>query len=144
MDYSGFISNFSSNFSENSSYLDILSSSSSSVALTGTPVGPSSAPYSYGHGRYFYIGNLLIQFTDYPSSGFFYVLPNDTAITIDFPIAFSGVPYSVVPYSIIPPTQANPAPGNAPITLNSAINSNFSISIASNPSCVGFIAIGPR
>lgn len=123
-------SNFTSNFSNTTSYLDILSSVS-------TRRDSSLSPGYYS--RYFYLGNLLIQFSDISQYGIDTTFLKQTSITLDFPVAFSSKPYCVFLTTGMPGTA-----GNANVTLNSFTNSTFTCNIAVNNAYILYFAIGPR
>ena len=89
----------------------------------------------------FYLGNLLIQFSDF-SGG----LPNPVSVTsncrsvsIKIPIPYHSPPYSV----ILTPTKDGTS-DNIWITLRGISNIGFNYSIGQNDGNTGFIAIGPR
>jgi hypothetical protein len=126
-------SNFISLLGANS--VDILSSVSAAIELIITN---NSNSYTGYYGRYFYLGNFLIQFTDMYGGT---TLPTDkfgNNTTINFPIAFpvDTKPYTIIPYSI--------NSGNTPLTILSATNVSFIVGISNNSCAVGFLAIGPR
>jgi hypothetical protein len=84
-------SNFLSNFGGNIlPALDILSSVSGSIAIDSSST--VAGPY---YTRYFCIGNLLIQFSDFSGA----IPPTNSSSTqqkIYFPIAYDTIPYTVI------------------------------------------------
>lgn len=129
-------SNILSFFNSNSS-LDILSKASDAYTLTGNGTGGGDK-YK---GRYFYLGNLLIQFSDFSAE-----LPNSVSVTsggnsvgINFPIPYESPPYSV----ILTPTKSG-SDDNFFITLREISKTGFNFSVGQNSGNTGFIAIGPR
>jgi hypothetical protein len=126
-------SNFLSNFGGNIlPALDILSSVSSSILIDTT----SSGTY---YARYFYIGNLLIQFSDF-SSGIPPTYGSSTENTLTFPIAYDTTPYTV----ILTPSSSAGSSWNIYISLIEITNLNFRFHVGNNDGTTGFIAIGPR
>lgn len=120
-----------------SNNLDILSTVSDAVILTGDGTGGDDK-YK---GRYFYLGNLLIQFSDFSSE-----FPNSLSktsggkdVVINFPISYDTQPYSV----ILTPTKSSSS-DNFYITLRMITTSGFEYSIGQNNGNTGFIAIGSR
>ena len=136
--FSGFLSLFTNTTSTND---DILSDVSNQITLisSGTTLNGVKGPY---YGRYFYVGNLLIQFSDFSTS---YPPPSNVtsgggSATINFPIAFSSKPYAV----ILTPTNNSGSNLNTYITLTSYTASSFSFHIGNDNGSTGFIAIGHR
>jgi hypothetical protein len=130
---SGFISTLLNNF-------DILSSISGSVPLS-VSTGGGAVQYTGYYGRYFYLGNLLIQFIDLSNSISAQQLPTNTnPITITFPTDFSGNPYVCVPFTFYN-GSANSA---SSVNVYSNSNQSFKIYLLTNNNYVGFIAIGQR
>ena len=120
-----------------SNNIDILSTVSDAVILTGNGTGGDDK-YK---GRYFYLGNLLIQFSDFSGH-----LPNSvnktsggSDVSIKFPIAYVSKPFSV----ILTPTKSGDS-DNFYITLREISKTGFKYSIGQNSGNTGFIAIGPR
>ena len=120
-----------------SNNIDILSTVSDAVILTGDGTGGDSK-YK---GRYFYLGNLLIQFSDFSGD-----LPNSvnktsggSDVSIKFPISYDSKPFSV----ILTPTKSGTS-DNFYITLRKITKTGFEYSIGQNKGNTGFIAIGPR
>ena len=120
-----------------SNNIDILSTVSDAVILNGEGTGGDNK-YK---GRYFYLGNLLIQFSDF--SGDFPKSLTKTSdgneVDISFPISYDSKPYSV----ILTPTKSGSS-DNFYITLRNITKSGFEYSIGQNKGNTGFIAIGPR
>jgi len=86
-------SNFLSKFGGNIlPALDILSSVSDSIEIDSTSSGTVNGPY---YTRYFCIGNLLIQFSDF-SAGIPPTNSSSTQKYINFPIAYDTIPYTVI------------------------------------------------
>ena len=125
-------SNFISNFTDLSN-IDIVSSVSNSVPLI---VDPSTDGEVVG--KYFCIGNLLIQFS---SSGI--ISDQGTkSFTVPFPYSYDATPYTIML------TGTRKDDNNQVIaTLQSFDTSGFTFSISSSSNSggwVNFIAIGPR
>jgi len=132
-------SNFSSNFSNTTSYIDILSSRSDSInILVTSQSGGTTTTYTNYYARYFYLGNLLIQFSDI-ANGIPTEIPKQATATIYFPISFSGKPYCVMLTS-----GQSDGGGNSPATLNTINNNRFTCNIGNNDASILFFAIGPR
>ena len=117
-------SNFISNFTDLSN-IDIVSSVSGSVVQSGDSMV----------GRYFCIGNLLIQFNDNNS------FPNQNigGYQISFPIAYDATPYTVM----LTGTDINNN-NQVTATLKAFGKTNFSVEIDTNQGWFNFVAIGPR
>jgi|688.fasta_scaffold75736_4 hypothetical protein len=131
---STFNSNFLSNFNGSSytSSFDILSTVS-------TPASSVSGWPSTYNARYFYLGDLIIQFSDFSDP--FTANASVASYTIDFPVPFAGSPYVV----IVSPSGGNPSPNyNNYVTLTGYTDSNFTVDILNLPVAVSFLAIGPR
>lgn len=124
-----FNSNFLSDFGGNLSSIDILTSVSSSSKLTTNLLG------TY-YGRYFEIGNLLIQFTDF-STGFPEISENGFIYYVNFPKAYSSKPYSIMA------TSCNTGE-SAFLTVTNYSTTSFDVHIGNYPTAVSFIAIGPK
>ena len=126
-------SNFISNFTDLSN-IDIVSSVSGQVVLQ---INPSKTDVFYG--RYFCIGDLLIQFSD-TSSYTDGVFPDqkNALYTIDFPYNYDATPYTVM----LIPTNIN---GNTvTATPNTFDKNSFTVLTDTDKGWVNFIAIGPR
>lgn len=119
--FSNFISNFSG-----SSDIDIVSSVSDQKTLVGNTVG-----------RYFCIGDLLIQFSANTQ-----VLSNQSTgpYTLPFPYTYDSNPYTVM----LTATRNSNDNNSVIATLQSFDASGFTFSISNNKGWVNFIAIGPR
>lgn len=126
--FSGFLSNFVSTDSTINGINDILSNVSPSIETGVTGY----------YGRYFYLGDLLIQF----SSGLNTTTKLSTGEnTLSFPISFSNTPYCV----LVSPNNATGTGSNDPAIVVTSFTSNvFTVNIAGNNTNVSFIAIGPR
>lgn len=128
-----FNSNFLSNFAGSiTPSIDILTSVSNAVELTTTAGG---GPY---YGRYFCLGNLLIQFIDLSTNE-----PGTTSqntFTMSFPIAYEESPYTV----IITPFNKSGNNNNIFTTLISYTLTNFTFHVGNNNGAIQFLAIGPR
>ena len=125
-------SNFTSNFNNTTGIFDILSSVSGSISLSKNI---ADGPYN---GRYFYLGNLLIQFSDI-NAGFPSTSAAGSGYNINFPRSFGGTPYSVALYPI-----SHLSGANSNIALTDCNSTTFTFSISGARAAVGFIAIGPR
>lgn len=121
-------SNFKTNFSGTTSNIDMLSSTSVNISHNNTVTNITMS------GRYFYLGNLLIQFTTT-------TIPNnsDSKSTYDstFPIAYDATPYMVL-------TTPLSSGGNTNVTVKSWNTSTVTISPGVNDSIAMFMVIGPR
>jgi hypothetical protein len=140
--FSGFLSPFTSTYGGPSPPYDILSTASLSQELLVVYYNSTTSLTGY-YGRYFYVGDLLIQFSDFSVSTIPEQANINEEILITFPITYSSNPYSVVVYAYNP-TTGTTAAGNSPVTLNGINTVNFSIAISNNNSAFGFFAIGPR
>jgi len=130
-------SNYITNFNGSASFIDIISSLSSQIEYVYTVNG--TVYQDSGHyARYFYLGNLLIQFSDISPYAYGAATPNKGNITINFPINFSSTPY----YIGVTPFSSNTA--NSPLTITYFNNVGFSVAVSNNNTYVTFIAIGPR
>lgn len=123
-------SNFISNFTDLSN-IDIVSSVSDRITLIASPNATAQQ-----YGRYFCIGDLLIQFSSNDST-----ISNQTtgAYTLPFPYTYDSTPYTVM---LTPTDNGN---GNrVNVTLQSFNKSGFSFELINNNGWCTFIAIGPR
>ena len=120
-------SNFISNFTDLSN-IDIVSSVSGQFPLVSNP--PTTIEIT---GRYFFIGNLLIQFSSNTIS-------NQTtgSYTIPFPISYDTTPYTVM----LTATRDDNSP--VIVVLKSFNTTSFEFAISDNGGWCTFIAIGPR
>lgn len=126
-------SNFLSNFNISSGALiDILSTVSGPIPLTASS---SSTDFYYTfYGRYFYLGNLLIQFSDI-SQGNLPTPGSGKTVTTTFPIPFSAPPYTVL---LTAKAKTYYALLNTTSTTFEAKNEG------SDAAAFVFLAIGPR
>lgn len=124
-------SNFISNFTDLSN-IDIVSSVSAEVTLKAIVTGTPSITIDVS-GRYFCIGNLLIQFNSGTISN-----QTETSYTMPFPYTYESNPYTV----ILTPT--NTSGNRVNVTLESFNTSSFVFEISNNKGWANFIAIGPR
>ena len=99
------------------------------------PLVPSPSLDIQQHGRYFCIGDLLIQFS-----------ANTTLIanqgTIEYTLPFP-IPYDSEPYTIML-TGTNTDGNRVNATLKSFNKASFTFSISGSNGWVNFVAIGPR
>lgn len=131
LNFSDFISNFSG-----SSSIDL-------ITLVSNQIGPLETNLNGGgeyYGRYFCLGNLLIQFSDF-SQG----IEADSSATgsgyyMNYPIAYDDTPYCVILNGYKQENQNFPT--NMTITSFSKKKFNFSISSHNGEVC--FLVIGPR
>lgn len=123
-----------SNFSENLSNKDILKSVSNSVILYNNMNGGGTY-----YGRYFILGNLLIQFSDFSNDNIT-GSSTQTSFTMFYPTAYDTTPYCVI---LTPMKKENQ---NFPcnITLISFNQTSFNFHISTNNGEVSFFVIGPR
>jgi hypothetical protein len=124
------LSGFISYFDSSSNSIDILSSISDSILCTNT----TNNNY---YGRYFYLGNLLIQFADnttFPGND------NTGNYTLNFPIAFSSTPYLVLVCAI----KNGSNNYNIYTTVLSQNSTSFQIHIGNDDGAFAWFAIGPR
>lgn len=124
------LSGFISYFDSSSNSIDILSTISDSILCTNT----TNNNY---YGRYFYLGNLLIQFADnttFPGND------NTDNYTLNFPIEFSSTPYLV----LVCPIKDNTDNTNIYTTVLSQSTTGFGIHIGNNAGAFAWFAIGPR
>jgi len=111
---------------------------SASIPLSGT--GTEGGTYN---GRYFCIGNLLIQFSDFSSSGppSRPVTSNGGFHTINFPYAYDT---NTKPYAVILTPTKFADHDNMYITLQGYSVTSFNFHLGNNSGNTGFIAIGPK
>lgn len=131
--FSNFISNFSG-----SSNIDIVSSVSDNIDLiNGT---------SLYQGRYFCIGNLLIQFSDFSNLNgvSLYEFSTSGTHTIDFPYQYDNYPYTVILSGFNTTNNNTTNNNNVTVTLNSYTDTSFTFRVNSNSGGMSFLAIGPR
>jgi hypothetical protein len=120
-------SNFISNFTDLSS-IDIVSS-----------VSGQSAIMMNFNGRYFCIGDLLIQFSDTSDkTDGLYSDQSQDEWTVNFPITYDTVPYTVM----LTPTSRNNNRVN--VTLKDVTKTEFKFQINNNDGWITFVAIGKR
>ena len=125
--FSNFISNLSG-----SSNIDIVSSVSDQVSLTASPSTTVQVM-----GRYFCIGDLLIQFSSIMLSK----NQSKGGYTLPFPYSYDATPYTVM----LTGTNSDDNNNNSVIaTLQSFDTSGCSFSISNNQGWSNFVAIGPR
>jgi|694.fasta_scaffold87966_5 hypothetical protein len=128
-------SNLLSNFSGPLNASDVLTQVSAPVTLTITSTTTSSSTY---YGRYFVIGNLLIQFSSI-DQGFPNQLNQATTYTLTYPFAYTSTPYSI---SLTGTTTGSNYP--ASITLQTFGNSSCTFRVSNNDGGFTFFVIGPR
>lgn len=124
--FSGFLSSFGTSIPT-----DIISSVSAPVLLSWNGVTGNGNYW----GRYFYLGNLLVQFSDTNTNGSPTQGTSGQA-TLSFPIPFSSEPYVVN----ISPYISN----NTPSSVYSSTATSFTYNVSNNTGIISFIAIGPR
>jgi hypothetical protein len=130
--YSGFLSNFSGATGSSDGYTDILSKA---IAATG-----NTDDGNYG-ARYFTIGNILVQFTDFNNS--IENLVADTQHTITFPKSFSGNPYCVVVTPTATDGRTNSITVLRDLTTNDITSTYFKVYIGVGQKVgLTYIAIG--
>jgi hypothetical protein len=141
MDFSNFISTFNG-----TDLIDIMSTVSDKSELVFSD--GTGGPY---YGRYFCVGDLLIQFsslagqTTYPSQ--LELSNNGTIYTLSFPREYDTTPYIVMPFPIRLGYQPGTVTDNnwgAVTTLSYITPTNFSFRLSDYAAGVGFLAIGPR
>jgi hypothetical protein len=125
--FTGYYSGFLTNFEGSTGFMDMLS-----TATTSIPVVQSGGVTGYA--RYFYLGNLLIQFSD----GIVGERGQGTSYTQPYPTTFSSAPYTV----LISYTNTNNNSGYA--TLESTGSTGFEFRVGGNNGNVTWMAIGPR
>lgn len=127
-------SNFLSNFNiGGGSLIDIMSTVSGPIPLTA--YSSSSDYYHTFYGRYFYLGNLLIQFSDI-SQGNLPTPGSGKTVTTTFPIPFSAPPYTVLLTAKGAKTY---------YVLFDTTSTNFEAkNEGDNAASFAFLAIGPR
>ena len=127
--FSGILSAFTQTSCSNAFGTDIMSNVSNVI-----PLGTSGTQATY-FGRYFYLGNLLIQFSDVSYVGTKFSNNTDN---FTYPKAFSGNPYLIMATSIIyDNVSCAMSYGDNPLT-------QFNIGFNSNSSNFSFLAIGPK
>lgn len=138
-------SNFLSNFNNTSFTTDILSTLS--TPATNESINLSGTSKATTYTRYFYLGNLLIQFSDFSSSySTNYLVTNSQGQTysMNFPIAFSGEPYVVIVTPWTSSSWGNDHGYNIFTSLVSYSATGFNVYIGNNYGNFTFLAIGPR
>ena len=115
---------------------DILSKCSDITTVTVTH-GTTSIDYAI---RYFYISDLLVQFTDVSGCNFGTTnyFSADNNYNIPFAIPFGNTPYVCIPYTF------SKNKGNSPTTIQGYTDSSVTISLSNNDNNIAFLAIGPR
>lgn len=123
--------------------LDIMSNVSDVITLNVRSGSSTGTPLSNYYGRYVYIGNLLIQFSDLRENVINNNVPaaHNGTFYVQFPISFSGRPYLVIPC-----IMNDSASRTGVMDINSTYYTNASCIIKTNDESVaiGFLAIGPR
>jgi hypothetical protein len=147
MDFSNFISKFNASSNNmDASNIDLMTTVSNSVKLIYNDGG--GGPY---YGRYFCVGNLLVQFSDFSTqaqdpSGI--TLSNYASFyTLSFPNPYETIPYCVMPYVVRPGYQPGKSTDNnwgAVATLSYMTEQNFSFRLSNYAAGIGFLSIGPR
>lgn len=129
LNYSGFLTNFSNSFSNIPvGIFDILSS----LVETNSPYTINNTEKGSFPARYFYLGNLLLQYINVGETTPIQIQQNDT-ITITFP----------VPYPNIPNVLITPWNSKAPIGITSISSQTFSVVCGgANNNYPNWIAIG--
>jgi hypothetical protein len=150
MDFSNFISKFNaSSNNTDSSNIDIMTTVSNSIQLQYSNAGNPSIGGPY-YGRYFCVGNLLVQFSDFstqaqdPSA--ISLSSNGPIYILSFPNPYETIPYCVIPY-VVRLGYETVAPDfnfGAVATLTYMTEQNFSFRLAAYPAGIGFLSIGPR
>jgi len=92
------------------------------------------------HGRYFYLGNLLIQFSDFPTGTFPASTAAGNSYTMNYPISYDVMPYSVMVCGVKQETNNFPVS----ITLRSFTSASFYFEISTDAGGVSFFVIGQR
>ncbi len=123
-------SNYNTNFNGQTVF-DILSSVSE-------PILTAASTYNNYYGYYFYLGDLLIQFTDLQGQN---LTTKSGGITINYPQNFPTTPYIVLT-SVC--KIGNGSNVNAPITLINNIGFVCTLGPSGNSGVPMFLAIGPR
>ena len=113
------------------SNVDLISSVSDKKPLTVEDVTVQQ------HGRYFCIGDLLIQFSANTT-----VINNQNIgeYTVPFPIPYDSEPYTIM----LTPTRNGSNNNSVNATLKTFSKSDFSVYISSSGGWTNFVAIGPR
>lgn len=127
----GYFSGFLSNFTGSSGFTDMLS-----TATTSIPVVQSGG--ITGYARYFYLGNLLIQFSDVSGGPIPSRTSGSSIYTQPYPTAFSSNPYTVLI------SYTNTGGNNGYASLRSTGSTGFDFTIGSNNGNITWTAIGPR
>jgi hypothetical protein len=89
------------------------------------------------YGRYVYLGNLLIQFSDISS---FPTLTGGTEFTFEFPKAYTSTPYCVM----VSAAKYEAENSFEFVTLVSFDTKGFTFNIIGDTGNISFVAIGPR
>lgn len=124
-------SGFLTNFTNSIGLIDMLSTESVKTSVI-------QSDGVTGYARYFYLGNLLIQFSDVsggpiPSRG-----SGSSIYTQPYPTAFSSNPYTVLI------SYTNTGGNNGYASLRSTGSTGFDFTIGSNNGNITWMAIGPR
>ena len=140
--FSGFISTFSNTINST----DIITTVSTVTGLSYIlPQGGTLTPGGSYYGRYFCLGNLLIQFIDSYQAGSPGIFGVGYNYTMYFPIEYTSLPYTVIVTPFNPnPSTSTSSDNNIFTTLTSFTNDTFTFHIGNNDGAISFLAIGPR
>lgn len=125
---------YSSNFDGSTSDIDILSSISDAISLATNLNGGGTY-----YGRYFCLGDLLIQFTDY-SSYSSVASSTQTSFYINYPHQYDTTPY----YASMMPYKSENQNFGAVVNIINFNNVGINFNIHYYNCEVGFLVIGPR
>ena len=130
--FSGFLSNFSGTATPN---IDIIKNTSPQIGPLTTSLNGGGSYY----GRYFCLGDLLIQFSDF-SSGISPGSSTQNTFYMEYPLQYDSTPYCVILNSVKQENQNFPCN----LTLISFTAIKFTFNISSDNGEVSFLVIGPR
>jgi hypothetical protein len=137
LNYSGFLSNLINTSYGSGSFTDILSTVSPQITLTTSLVDVNYNSIA-AYGRYFCLGDLLIQFSD-NSGNTSPTQAVQSTFTTYYPYPYESNPYVVLVSSF---NSGNTWPSSASLTTYT--NSSFNFHISSNNGNISFLVIGPR
>jgi hypothetical protein len=127
-------SGFQTMFNGSNPITDILTTVSSAIVLSNNMDGGGTYK-----GRYFCLGDLLIQFTDFSS---YIGVASSTTGTYSI---YYPTPYNVVPYNVmVVPIKVENQNFPVNLTIVDIYNDRFTFNISTHNGEIGFLVIGPR
>ncbi len=127
-------SGFTSSFNGTEPVKDIITSVSDSIVLPNNMNGGGTY-----YGRYFCLGDLLIQFTDF-SQGINPGSSTPNTYFMNYPIPYTTTPYTV----IVSPYKKEDQNFPVNMTIVNIYSNLFTFNLSNRNGEIGFIVIGPR